>query len=139
MSAAIKKREPTIRKLVGTYNEECKKLCKLIKEKKAPRGAIPPEQLEVEGIFQLDVDNAIWMDWGLLDDEDTPAPDWYTSREVRDGIRALQTKDRCAEDVHRLAREHVHLRIWFGAEWAAANRALAGTEEGALAALNGTD
>ncbi|KAJ7206809.1 hypothetical protein GGX14DRAFT_366819 [Mycena pura] len=131
-SAAIKKREPTIRKLVATFNEECSKLRKLIDDRKAPKGAIAPEHLDIEGIFKLDVDDAIWMDWALLDDQDTPPPDWYTSREVRDGIRALLTKDRCAEDAHRLAREHLHLRIWFSTEWAAVQRAIADTEEGPL-------
>ncbi|KAJ7050740.1 hypothetical protein C8F01DRAFT_956981, partial [Mycena amicta] len=61
-SAAIKKREPTIMKLVKSFNKEQAKIVKLIAQKKAPENARAPERLEQDGIFELDIDDVIWLD-----------------------------------------------------------------------------
>ncbi|KAJ7190076.1 hypothetical protein GGX14DRAFT_580179 [Mycena pura] len=129
-SDAIKKREPTIQKLINLYNDECKTIEQLISRRKAPKDSIAPEPLPKKGIFQLDVDDAIWRELGLNDDETTARPRWLLDPKVRDGIRAMLKKDRCGEDSHRLLREREHLQIWFAFEWKVVCELIAITETG---------
>jgi len=43
-------------------------LQKLIQTKKAPKSAVAPLEIKVDGLYQLDVDNDIWQNIGLNDD-----------------------------------------------------------------------
>ncbi|OJA19813.1 hypothetical protein AZE42_14201 [Rhizopogon vesiculosus] len=54
---SIKWREPTILKIVLTYNTLCDQLHALIRQCKGPTGAIPPQHISHDGIFQLDIDD----------------------------------------------------------------------------------
>ena len=51
MESSIKRREPTILKLVTTYNNLCAELQSMIWLQKAPPGAIPPPPIPSKGIF----------------------------------------------------------------------------------------
>jgi hypothetical protein len=46
----------------------------------APRGAKVPDQIERDGLFQLDVDNGIWQDVPLDDGESMPR--WLGDEQV---------------------------------------------------------
>ncbi|KAF8203430.1 hypothetical protein K438DRAFT_1964915 [Mycena galopus ATCC 62051] len=94
-----------------------------------PDGAIAPLPIPTKGVFQLDVDDAIWQDIGL--DDDTTAAGWLVNKAVRAGIRAMLQKDRCKEEAPRLRREQKHMRIWFTHEWAVVSE-LIGLTDGAL-------
>lgn len=94
----------------------------MIKVKKAPQGTIAPTPIPARGLYQLDVDDAIWQDIGL-DDDAAPAL-WLVDNKVRAGIRAMLQKDRCAEEAPRLLRERRHLRVWFATEWKAVSEAM---------------
>jgi len=115
---AIKRREPNIGRLVKTYNKLCGEISALIRAKKAPRRAVAPFPIPEKGLYQLDVDDAIWQDVGLDDigPSDSP-PLWLTDEKVRSGIRAMLQKDRCEEEAPCLLRERGHLQIWFAMEW----------------------
>ncbi len=76
----------------------------------------------MKGLYQLDVDDAIWQDIGL-DDDAAPAR-WLVDNKVRAGIRAMLQKDRCGEEAPRLLRERRHLRVWFAIEWKAVSEAI---------------
>ncbi|KAG6909533.1 hypothetical protein DXG01_016926 [Tephrocybe rancida] len=95
----------------------------LIDKGKAPRGAICPKQLELKGIFDLDVDDTIWEDIGL--EEGTPAalPPWLTDKDMCAGIKALLERDHCLEEVH-LQHECHSMRVWLLEEWHIVNLAL---------------
>ncbi|KAF7368005.1 hypothetical protein MSAN_00866300 [Mycena sanguinolenta] len=121
-AAAIKRREPTINNNVRDYNKLCAEISTLIQGKRAPAGAVAPTPIPVKGIFQLDVDDAIWQDLGL-DDDTTPAR-WLVDANVRAGIRAMLQKDRCEEEAPRLQRERRHMQMWFATEWAAVKHAI---------------
>ncbi|KAJ7469552.1 hypothetical protein FB451DRAFT_1038682 [Mycena latifolia] len=127
---AIKRREPNIAKLAKSYNKVCEDIAALIKAKKAPAGAVAPLPVPSKGLYQLDVDDVIWQDLGL-DDQEGPPPRWLSDDKVRSGIRALLQKDRCAEEAPRLKREQRHLQIWFAIEWKAVEEAMA-LSEGAI-------
>ncbi|KAJ7240316.1 hypothetical protein B0H12DRAFT_1024705, partial [Mycena haematopus] len=118
--SAVKRREPTISKLAGEYNKLCAELAKVIRNGKAPENSIAPVPIPREGLWQLDVDDAIFQDVGLDDhddDYDDDPPAWLCDEKVRAGIKALLELDRCDEEDARLRRETMGLRVWFGEEW----------------------
>ncbi|KAF7343966.1 CxC2 domain-containing protein [Mycena venus] len=103
--SAIKQREPTITKITAEYNKLCAKITTLIKTGQAPRGTIAPLPIPLKGLWQLDVDDAIFQD-------------------VRARIKAVLELDRCDEEDARLRRENLALCVWFWEEWDVAVRAI---------------
>ena len=55
----IKRKEPGIQALVRKYNKLCQELDHMIKGRKAPRGAVAPLAIDLDGLYQLDVDDDI--------------------------------------------------------------------------------
>ncbi|KAG6847718.1 hypothetical protein H0H93_006354, partial [Arthromyces matolae] len=86
----IKRHDSSITQLATKYNQLCDTLANLIKKKKAPARS-------VKGLFSLDVDDTIWEDVGLNEDDIEP-PAWLADQAVRDGIKALLEHDRCSEE-----------------------------------------
>jgi hypothetical protein len=66
----VKHKEPGIQTLARKYNTLCNELVEIIRAKKAPRGAVAPLAIEMNGLFKLDVDDDIWQDVGLTDEND---------------------------------------------------------------------
>ncbi|KAG6912942.1 hypothetical protein DXG01_010921, partial [Tephrocybe rancida] len=131
-ASSVRSREPAIAKVARSYNALCATMEQLIINGKAPRGAICPKQLELKGIFDLDVDDTIWEDIGL--EEGTPAalPPWLADEDMRAGIKALLERDRCIEEEVRLRHECRSMRVWLSEEWCIVNLAL-GTDDQSLA------
>jgi hypothetical protein len=115
--ASVQKRDPSIQQLARDYNKLCDKMQKLISEGKAPPGAIVPEKVIMTGLFALDVDDAIWQDIGLADEESADPPLWLCNDAVRSGIKARLELDRCLEEEARLVHERRALQVWFSEEW----------------------
>ena len=115
----LKRKEPGIQALARKYNKLCDELSDLIKGKKAPRGAIAPVKIDMEGLFKLDVDDDIWQDIGLTDDIDSlqNIPPWLGNENVRKGIKALLEFDRCEEEERHLISEHISMQQWMREEW----------------------
>lgn len=120
--ASIQRRNPTIRKLVTTYNNLCNKLIDLIRRGEAPAGAIAPHSISPTGIFQLDVDDDIWQDVGL-DGNDMAPPAWLADENMRAAIKFQLEVDRCNEEGARIMRERCVLQEWMMAEWDALQEA----------------
>ncbi|KDR70808.1 hypothetical protein GALMADRAFT_75558 [Galerina marginata CBS 339.88] len=116
---SFKKKEPGIQALARNYNKLCSELVKLIDSRKAPRGAVAPLQIQLDGLFKLDVDDDIWQDIGLTDDNDNPLeiPAWLGNEDVRIGIKALLEYDRCIEEQRRLREEKLSMQQWIQEEW----------------------
>ncbi|KIJ59145.1 hypothetical protein HYDPIDRAFT_33444 [Hydnomerulius pinastri MD-312] len=106
--ASVKRWEPTLLRLVTTYNRLCDKLSALIRQRRAMQGAIVPHYIPREGLFELDVDDDIWQDVGLVDDEVDP-PAWLADDRVRAGIRDLLERDRCEEEEAVVRARDIHL------------------------------
>ncbi|KAG6812422.1 hypothetical protein H0H93_013833, partial [Arthromyces matolae] len=115
--SSVKRREPSIRNVAKQYNAVCDELRKLIAQGKAPPGALPPQNIEMEGLFTLDVDDAIWQDIGLDDESVGDPPAWLADDSVRDGIKAVLEHDRCVEEASRLRHECRSMRFWMSEEW----------------------
>jgi hypothetical protein len=54
------------------------------------------------GLFALDIDDAIWKDVGLADEDLVNPPLWMCDEDVRRGIKALLELDHCLEEEARL-------------------------------------
>ena len=42
----------------------------MVEKRAAPRGAIAPLPIQLDGLFKLDIDDDIWQDIGLTDEID---------------------------------------------------------------------
>ncbi|KAJ7684879.1 hypothetical protein DFH06DRAFT_968141 [Mycena polygramma] len=127
--SAVKRREPTIAKVAAEYNKLCASIAKLIRDGKAPRNAIAPIPIPAKGLWQLDVDDTIFQDVGLGDNDENDdygaePPLWLCDDNVRNGIKALLELDRCDEEDARLRREARSLRMWFAEEWSMTTTAI---------------
>ncbi|KAJ7889084.1 hypothetical protein B0H14DRAFT_2336875, partial [Mycena olivaceomarginata] len=128
--SAVKRREPTITKIASEYNKLCGDIAKLIRAGKAPTGARAPLIIPPGGLWQLDVDDAIFEDVGLDDHDDDyndEPPLWLCDEKVRAGIKALLELGRAEEEEARLRREIMALRVWSSDEWKIAARAIGGS------------
>ncbi|KAJ3764685.1 hypothetical protein FB446DRAFT_795852 [Lentinula raphanica] len=130
---SVKRRDPGISQLAHKYNKLCDDMNTLIRQKKAPRNAVAPIQIDMEKLFQLDVDDDIWLDIGLgyaeAGDETVP-PLWLSDDNVRIGIRAMTDRDHCREEQARLYQEQNAIQLWFHEEWRVVNAAIEkGTDE----------
>ncbi|KAJ3714473.1 hypothetical protein C8R42DRAFT_591231, partial [Lentinula raphanica] len=125
---SVKRRDPGISQLAYKYNKLCEDMNRLIRQKKAPRNSIAPIPIETEHLFDLDVDDDIWLDVGLgyEAEGDTGAlpPLWLSDDNVRAGIRAMTDRDRCLEEQERLHRERSAIQFWFNEEWQVVNKAI---------------
>ncbi|KAJ3831082.1 hypothetical protein F5878DRAFT_504093, partial [Lentinula raphanica] len=124
---SVKRRDPGISQLAHKYNKLCEEMKTLIRQKKAPRNVVAPIQIDMEKLFELDVDDDIWLDVGLGYEEagdETVPPLWLSDDNVRAGIRALTDRDRCHEEQARLYEERNAIQLWFNEEWRVVNAAI---------------
>ncbi|EIW84546.1 hypothetical protein CONPUDRAFT_51057, partial [Coniophora puteana RWD-64-598 SS2] len=115
---SIKRKEPTISQLVKRYNDLVTKLKKMKEEDRSLIHVVLPHFIKPDGIFELDVDDDIWEDVGLHEDEPNP-PAWLADNNVREGIRHLLAYDRSTEEISRLSHERTRLQEWSLASWLA--------------------
>ena len=52
------------------------------------------------GLYKLDVNQDIWQTADMADFEGGRVPLWLSSKEVWDGIRAVQEVKSCQEELH---------------------------------------
>ncbi|KAK7056595.1 hypothetical protein VNI00_002311 [Paramarasmius palmivorus] len=115
---AVTKRDPSIQRLAKQFNELVANMEKLIRLGKAPPNAVAPVAIDLKKLFKLDVDDAIWHDFGLDDDFPHSPPPWLSDDNVRSAIQALLEKERCDEELARLQIERDSIQEWFAEEWA---------------------
>lgn len=129
MEHSITCRDPGIQSLAKKYNELCSKMTGLIQSRRAPANAVAPKPIVIKELFSLDVDDSIWDDIGLSDDDDTAEPPlWLCDEHVRTGIRGILLRDRCDEEFLCLKHELLALKEWFMEEWLIVARAMEDTE-----------
>ena len=123
--SAAKHCEPGIVKLAATYNDLCHQISKLITAGRAPPSAVAPQIIERGGLFKLDVNDDIWQDVGLEDDDyqDIAPACWLSDEKVCQGILAMLELDHCSEEEVRLIKEHCAMQEWFSKEWLCVEKA----------------
>src|SRR5260370_21859738 len=67
--SSVKRHEPMILKLTSSYNDLCHQLTGLLASSQALPGSAAPQPIQCDGLFKLNVDDDIWQDVEL-DDED---------------------------------------------------------------------
>ncbi|KIK51701.1 hypothetical protein GYMLUDRAFT_141050, partial [Collybiopsis luxurians FD-317 M1] len=80
-----------------------------------------PKPIDLDNLFNLDVNDDIWLDIGFGYDEDTAPPFWLSNEQVRNSIRVLLDQDRCAEERRYLLAERDAMQEWFSEEWHVVN------------------
>ena len=73
------------------------------------------------------MDDIIWQDVGLNDDNWEDPPRWLCDAKVRSGILAMLDLDRCEEEESRLRHERRAMQEWFSEEWDTVNAAYENT------------
>ena len=108
---AIEKRKPPFLSAIRRFNKLCAELQELLK----PEWNIPvPEPLPTD-VHKLRTQSHIMEDvW--IEQNTGEVPRWLESPEVRKGIRAMLSLDRCREERTRLGKECDNMCRWFGAE-----------------------
>jgi hypothetical protein len=116
-SQAIKRRYRSVKGLVADYNKRRESMKKLRGRRGIPRRAVIPPSIDMKGLFTLDVNNDIWQDIGLADDEfDGDVPPWLGDDTVRNGIRLVQDITNCQDELELCMRESHSLQHWFDEE-----------------------
>ncbi|TFK31561.1 hypothetical protein BDQ12DRAFT_701529 [Crucibulum laeve] len=123
-----KQQEPNISHLATQYNDLCKSMELEMKNGRAPPGAITPNKINRDTLFSLDIDDDIWQDVGLLDEEIGEIPLWLGNEDVQKGIKAVLEFDWCSEEKLCLAQERQSMQEWISEEWIAVLRAEQNTD-----------
>lgn len=98
--------------------------CDALKQKHRKRWNIPlPTHLPTE-LGALREDPSLLTDVWIAQVSDAPMPRWLEDVQVRRGIRAMLTQDRCLEERRRLGNEADNLCRWYGRELAAVELAI---------------
>jgi hypothetical protein len=114
----IKHKELRIKALVKKFNKLCQSLAGHIKANGALAGCVAPEQLNLKSLFEINIDDPIWFDAGLSEDnKESAVPCWLGDDDVRQGIVGLLEVDRCKEELKRLKHKCSNLQSWFAAQW----------------------
>ncbi|KAJ7454650.1 hypothetical protein FB451DRAFT_1517175, partial [Mycena latifolia] len=104
---AISKRQPALLCAIGKFNGYCAELERL----RPPGCKIPiPSPLSTQ-LNGLRDDPTLHEDVWITPSEGQ-IPRWLNDSDVRDGIRALHSADRCAEEASRLNIERQNMTIW---------------------------
>ena len=95
-------------------------MMKLCGRSSISKNAIIPPPIDMKGLFSLNVDNDIWQDIGLADDEfDGKVPPWLGDDNVRNSIQLMQEVKNCCNELRLCDRERSSLQQWFEEESAA--------------------
>lgn len=124
---AIKTRDPGIKGLVRKFNAQRQEMKKIIARQRDGTRRVLPDEIDLEGLYKLDVDDSIWQEAGLDGASVFDAvPAWMGNERTRKGIQAQLALDRCLEEA-RLLHEIGCLQQWTLEEWASITRACANT------------
>jgi hypothetical protein len=99
-------------RLVKSYEKLRQEMQDLITHGDAPTGAIVPNQLASERLWDLDVDDDLWTDLARDGQYPDDAPGWLYDEPTKQGIRAMLDLQRSNEEVERLGHERGVMFTW---------------------------
>ncbi|KAJ7770401.1 hypothetical protein B0H14DRAFT_2632553 [Mycena olivaceomarginata] len=120
----ISKRAPALLKAINKFNSHCANL-----ERLRPSGCTIPIPLPLPTKLSLLREDPSLHEDVWVTPSEGEIPRWLDNADVRDGIRALHTFDRCQEEARRLHLERNNLMEWLSHELAVAERAIDTNED----------
>src|SRR5260370_36598135 len=116
---AIKHCEPGIVATTKKYNEMCNKMVDMKLNGRVSNQAVVPTELELKGLFDLDVDADICLNFGDNSTElpDQAPPPWLADSSVRRNIRLAQEIMNCRWEIEWCKVEHSNIQSWFMEEY----------------------
>jgi hypothetical protein len=108
----LKRGQQSIATLVSKFNRLVAVMEDLKQRRKAPFGVRVPKKLKMDMLFWLDVDDEIWNEDGLLEEDVVSPPEWLANQKVRDAIPAMLECDRIHEEMERLDMEEKRMMLW---------------------------
>ncbi|KAG6836231.1 hypothetical protein H0H93_010036 [Arthromyces matolae] len=119
IQTSAKRHDPAVVTLVTKHNKLVDEMEILKARGETGQHAIIPARIERSGLFKLDVDDEVWQDIRLGDDDGSqPIPNWLGDENTRKGIRAMLDLDRALEEEQRLSKERSAIQEWLIEEWA---------------------
>lgn len=117
IKTATEAKEPALTTNVRAYNKLCAELSTLIKRDSTLRQKIAPVPIDVKTLYNVELNDELYQDCGLEEEETGELPAWLTDEGVRQGIRLMLEVERCNEELIRLADERCSMQEWFTEEW----------------------
>ncbi|KAF9511891.1 hypothetical protein BS47DRAFT_1283341, partial [Hydnum rufescens UP504] len=99
---AFKQQMPGIRALAKRYNTLCAQLSDMKAQSATHKNAVIPKPVDINDLFDIGVDDAIWEDAGLNGDAEEAPPAWLADEGIRDGIKAMLMYNCGKEEIQRL-------------------------------------
>ena len=99
-------------RLVKSYEKLRQEMQDLIAHGDAPPGAIVPNQLASDKLWDLDVDDDLWMDLAQDGQYQDDTPRWLYDQPTWQGIRAMLNLQHSAEELKRLHHECGVMYTW---------------------------
>ncbi|KAG2008989.1 hypothetical protein CC2G_014365 [Coprinopsis cinerea AmutBmut pab1-1] len=118
---AIENRQPALMAAIERFNTHRAQLVKLIKPE---WGIVLPRELPVNLTELRDHSDLMEDVWLTPATGGAPPPRWLESVDVRRGIRAMLTLERCQEEIVRLNLEADNMCRWYGREIASVEVAI---------------
>ena len=128
---AINRRQSGVPALVKKYNAKRDEMLALQKKSQRLAHAYIPPEIQMAGLYQMDVDSDIWSSLEWAEDFcEGNVPKWLSDINVRRGIRFVQEFQNAEREMVRCDLEYKNLRDWFRAECEAASHALCQINDG---------
>ena len=112
LKQGLNRRKGGHERLVKSYKKPRQEMHDLIACGDAPPGAIVPNKLASEKLWDLDVDDDLWMDLAQDGQDQDDAPRWLYHQPTQQGIRAMLNLQRAEEELKRLNHECGVMYTW---------------------------
>jgi hypothetical protein len=99
LKQSLNRRKGGHERLIKSYEKLRQEMQGLIAHGDAPLGAVVPNQLASEKLWDLDVDDDLWMDLARDGQYQDDAPSWLYHQPTQQGIRAMLDLQRAEEEL----------------------------------------
>ena len=113
LKQGLNRRKGGHERLLKSYEKLRQDMQDLIDCGKAPLGAVVPNRLPIEKLWDLDVDDDLWMDLTRdAQQQDDARDQWLYDQQTQRGIRAMLDLQRSEEEIERLEHEGRVMSTW---------------------------
>ena len=112
LKQGLNRRKGGHERLVKSYDKLRLEMQDLIARGDGLAGATVPKELSSETLWDLDVDDELWMELARDEQYQDDAPKWLYDEPTKQGIRAMLDLERCEEELERLSHERGVMFEW---------------------------